>query len=283
MYFFRLFIPPDESRGKIIRKKFRQHHKLYLALFRQIIYSIRITCVYMKARLQKIISQAGICSRRKAEELINLGKVKVNGRVSQIGDSADPDSDEISVNGKKVGQEKKRYIMMNKPKGYICELGDRRGRKTVYSLLEIKERVYTVGRLDIDSEGLLLLTNDGDFANSVAHPRYEIDKVYEVEIKNELEEGSVRKMKSGLILSDGPVRDVMLSRISHKLWLVKLHEGRKHIVKRIFEAVGNNVVRLKRVAVGGLFLGQLKPGKYREIKSEERRNIFAQNGKKDRR
>ncbi len=234
----------------------------------------------MKARLQKIMSQAGICSRRKAEEMISDGKVRVNGKVAGIGESADPDSDEIVVNGKKIGQEKKRYIMMNKPRGYICELGDPRGRKTVYSLLKIEERVYTVGRLDLDSEGLLLLTNDGDFANSVSHPRYEIEKVYEVELKKELNDNDAGKIQSGLMLSDGLVRGVMLSRISDKIWLIKLHEGRKHIVRRIFEKVGNPVLRLKRVAVGGLWIGQLKPGHYKELRPEERKLIFMKNNKK---
>ncbi|MBE6916848.1 MAG: rRNA pseudouridine synthase [Ruminococcaceae bacterium] len=228
----------------------------------------------MKERLQKIISARGITSRRKAEEWIAQGRVTVNGMVAALGDAADPDMDEILLDGKPLpsGQEKV-YIMLHKPRGYVTTLSDEKGRDNVAQLVaDCGTRVYPVGRLDMDSEGLLLLTNDGSFANRVMHPGEEVDKTYEVTVRGyheaspallsrpiELDGYRIRKPQVKLLRSDG----------DRAKFLVTIHEGRNRQVRRMCDAAGMTVLRLRRISEGALQLGTLPLGKWRYLTEEE--------------
>ena len=224
-----------------------------------------------KIRIQKIIADAGYCSRRKAEELIDGGKVLVNGRKAKLGDKALP-TDLITVDGERLTVRKrkiKRYIMLNKP----------RGRRTVMDLLDgVEERVYPVGRLDRNSEGLLLLTNDGDFANMIMHPSRHISKTYRVTVPSIVTEDQLNTLFSGVTLDDGTVTqpavvDVELSSHERSVMRITIREGKNRQIRRMCEAVGLEVVRLRRVSIGPLKLGMLKPGTWRELKTEEIRAL----------
>ena len=231
-------------------------------------------------RLQKIIAARGICSRRKAEELISAGKVTVNGLVAALGDSADPEHDEIRVEGKPLpGLSKKVYLMLNKPRGYVTTLSDEKGRKNAAQLVEnCGVRVYPVGRLDMDSEGLLLFTNDGEFANRLMHPKQEVKKVYDVWVTGfhpgaegklrrpiELDGYMIRRPEVKLLRSEGP---------SARL-LVTIHEGRYRQVRRMCEAAGLAVTRLRRIREGNVSLGDLPAGKWRYLTPEELEALHA--------
>ncbi|MCD6454863.1 MAG: rRNA pseudouridine synthase [Candidatus Aminicenantes bacterium] len=231
----------------------------------------------MKKRLQKIIAEAGICSRRKAEELIKKGEVTINGKVAKLGDKADPDKDEIRVKGKLIKFPEKVYIMLNKPSGYVSTTKGQFGQKTVMELLKgLKIRVFPVGRLDVDTEGLLLLTNDGDFANRVMHPRYGIKKTYFVVLNGELSEKDVKKLKSGIIIDGKRVQiDSIEKKGKHKYRLV-IHEGMKRIVKRLFEAIEFRVRYLYRDKIGNLSVGRLPKGKWRKLTERELMLIFSE-------
>ena len=209
-------------------------------------------------RIQKVLSDQGVCSRRAAEKLIDEGRVKVNGHPVTLGDKMDPDFDKVSIDGKSVRIVRKRqytYLMLNKPRGYITTASDERGRKTVMDLLTgVDRRVYPIGRLDKDSEGLLLLTDDGAFANLLTHPSGGVGKLYRVTVRPRATEEQVVKMSSGVVLDDG---------------VKTLHEGRNRQIRRMCEAVGLEVIRLKRSAEGPVKLGMLQPGEYRELKKSE--------------
>ena len=219
-------------------------------------------------RIQKVLSDQGVCSRRAAEKLIDEGRVKVNGHPVTLGDKMDPDFDKVSIDGKSVRIVRKRqytYLMLNKPRGYITTASDERGRKTVMDLLTgVDRRVYPIGRLDKDSEGLLLLTDDGAFANLLTHPSGGVGKLYRVTVRPRATEEQVVKMSSGVVLDDGvktqPGRSVLE---------ITLHEGRNRQIRRMCEAVGLEVIRLKRSAEGPVKLGMLQPGEYRELKKSE--------------
>ena len=228
----------------------------------------------MTERLQKILSARGICSRRKAEELILAGRVYCNGAVAVLGDSADPDVDEILVDGKPLPIPKEYvYIMLNKPRGYVTTLSDEKGRPNAAQLINCGTRVYPVGRLDMDSEGLLLFTNDGEFANRLMHPKHEVDKSYRVLVDGFTEE-NFEKLKQPIELDGYLIRkpDVKLLRTRDRgqaQLLVTIHEGRNRQVRRMCAAAGMNVLRLQRISEGKLKLGTLELGKWRYLTPEE--------------
>jgi 23S rRNA pseudouridine2605 synthase len=229
----------------------------------------------MEQRLQKIIAEMGIASRRKAEELITEGRVTVNGKTAVIGMKADLSADHIKVDGKLlVNPEKKVYFIFNKPAGVVTSLSDPEGRPTVNDFLRgIKQRVFPVGRLDYDSEGMLILTNDGEFTHAVLHPSRKIPKTYLVKIKGALEEEEIAKLRSGIRLDrsvTAPARVKRLRKGEHNSWIeMTITEGKKRQIRRMLERVGHPVIRLMRIRVGGLEMGPLKPGVFRRITPEE--------------
>ncbi len=228
-------------------------------------------------RLQKMLADCGVDSRRKCEELIRRGNVKVNGKVAVIGDKVDPYSDKVYVKGKRVtaaAKPKYRYIMLNKPRGYVTTMNDERGRKCIKELIEdIEERVYPIGRLDKDSEGMLLLTNDGDFANHIMHPKKHINKVYRVTVRPAITEEMVEKLQTGIVL-DGrktaPAQVRVVTKQEGRVVLeIVIREGRNRQIRRMCESLGLEVARLKRIAVGTVKLGGLKQGMYRDLSADE--------------
>ena len=221
-------------------------------------------------RVQKIISNAGLMSRRKAEEHIEQGRVRVNGKIIKLGDKAGPE-DKIMVDDKQVSQIRKKYIMFNKPVDCLTTLDDPKGRRTVFHYVKLKERLIPVGRLDFKTEGMLLLTNDGDFANKIAHPRYEIKKSYLARLDRALQKDDKRKLEKGVTLEDGPCRpvNIVYANEDHTLVKITLHEGRNRIVRRMLFHVGYKTRQLVRTKIGNLDLGDLGVGKYRNLTPQE--------------
>lgn len=231
-------------------------------------------------RLQKYLAACGVASRRKAEEIIASGRVTVNGCViKEMGVSVDPDKDIVLLDGKKLKKEAKaRYIILNKPKGYVTTLKDQFDRADITSLIaDVKERVFPVGRLDYDTEGLLILTNDGDFANSIAHPKNEIDKVYIARIKGDFPEEKAEKLRKGVVIDGKKTAPAGITVLKTETGLteikVKIHEGRNRQVRKMFSAVSCTVTDLKRVAVGKFTLGNLPLGKWRDFSETEIKEI----------
>jgi len=236
----------------------------------------------MEQRIQKILAQMGVASRRKAEELIAEGRVTVNGRLAEIGMKADADRDHIKVDGKILTKaEPKVYLAFNKPRGVVTSLSDPEGRPTIKDFLQrVKYRVFPVGRLDYDSEGLLLITNDGDFAQSLLHPAHEIPKTYVVKIKGVIGDKGLERLRHGVRLEDGMTAPARVKRIvmekasENNQWLeMIIHEGKKRQVRRMLEKVGHDVLKLKRTAVNGIKLGNLKPGELRTLTQDEIRHL----------
>lgn len=224
-------------------------------------------------RVQKIISNAGYCSRRKAEELIEKGLVFVNSRRIHLGDRADARKDEITVNGKKLEFSKKIYLIFNKPYGYLTTTKDPKNSKTIMRFIKTKERVYPVGRLDKDSEGLLILTNDGDFANKIMHPRYEINKTYFVAVDKKISDENIKNLEEGVLVEERKTSKAKVERLTEKEFNITIHEGRKRIIRKMLAALGYNVVRLIRISIGKLQLGDLKAGRCRELSEKEKELI----------
>ncbi len=231
----------------------------------------------MESRIQKIISESGYCSRRKAEELIAAGRVKVNGRPCKLGDKADISKDLISIDGENIYTPLKRelvYYMLNKPRGYVTTTSDELERRCVMDLVkDIPERVFPVGRLDRNSEGLLLLTNDGELANKIMHPSGHISKTYRVTIRPDINEEQLNMLTTGVVI-DGvktlPATAIVLSKEEGRAVVqLTIREGRNRQIRKMCEAVGLEVARLKRTSIGPLRLGMLKPGDYRELSSAE--------------
>ncbi len=230
----------------------------------------------MEERLQKILSEMGVASRRKAEEMIREGMVTVNGVIATLGMKADPLRDYIKVKGKLIAGPstpgaRKVYYLFYKPRNVVTTLYDPEGRPTVKDYLRgIRERVYPVGRLDFDSEGLLLLTNDGEFANRIIHPSGKMPKTYHVKVKGIIEEESLNRLRKGVRLEDGmtgPAEAKVLRRGIKNSWIeITIYEGRKRQVRRMLEKVGHPVIRLIRVGIGPFKVGNLRPGEIREIK-----------------
>lgn len=230
----------------------------------------------MKERLQKLISSAGLASRRAAEELIKQGRVKVNGETASLGMSADPELDDIRVNGKRLRISGTRvYIMLNKPRGYVTTLSDEKGRKTVAELVKgAGRRLYPVGRLDLNSEGLLIMTDDGEAANALMHPSHEVGKTYRVTVSGREPEAAVRELEALREVEGEPIRPAQVSFADEtgegKYMLdVTIHEGRNRQVRKMCAAAGLEVRRLVRIAEGELSLGGLQTGKWRHLTSEE--------------
>jgi len=229
----------------------------------------------MEKRLQKILSEIGVASRRNAEELIIEGRVTVNGKIAVIGMKADPARDHIKLDGKLIARpEPKVYLIFNKPRNVVTSLSDPEGRPTVKDYLKgVKYRVFPVGRLDYDSEGLLLLTNDGDFAQAILHPSKKIPKSYLVKVKGSPEEEDMKKLRAGIKLEDGITAPATLQKsrfAENNTWLeITIHEGRKRQIRRMLEQIGHSVLKLKRIRINGIELGSLKPGEYRYLKPEE--------------
>ncbi|MDR0889082.1 MAG: rRNA pseudouridine synthase [Oscillospiraceae bacterium] len=224
-------------------------------------------------RLQKILSAHGVTSRRAAEELIKQGRVRVNGRVSTLGDCADVTTDTIEIDGKALPTAPKHvYIMLNKPRGYITTLSDERGRKTAAQLIDCGTRVYPIGRLDCDSEGLLLFTNDGALAQKLMHPHGGAGKVYEVTAIGQLD-GAEERLRKPIVLDGYRIRPPQV-RLLHEedsgaVFEITIFEGRNRQVRRMFEAAGLRVKRLRRVREGALSLGTLPSGSWRYLSKEE--------------
>ena len=234
----------------------------------------------MTERLQKILASRGVCSRRKAEELLNAGRVSVNGNVAHLGESADPEIDEILLDGKPLPSKSEYvYIMLNKPRGFVTTLSDEKGRKNAAQLVaDCGVRVYPVGRLDMDSEGLLLFTNDGEFANSLMHPKHEVDKTYRVVVDGFTPE-NLEKLKQPVTLDGYTIRKPGVSlcrppRVDGRAEiLVTIHEGRNRQVRRMCAMAGMTVLRLQRIAEGQLKLGDLPKGKWRHLTEAEVRAL----------
>ncbi|CDA91838.1 pseudouridine synthase [Ruminococcus sp. CAG:563] len=239
-----------------------------------------------RIRLQKYLSMCAVASRRKAEELIAQGKVKVNGKVAQIGDKISPKHDTVTVSGRKiVGSRKHYYIMLHKPRGYITTMDDEMGRKCVAELVrDVGARVYPVGRLDKDSEGLLLMTNDGEFANHMTHPSKHIPKTYRVTVRPDVTEDMLTAFATGMEI-DGRITAPADAHIIEKqgnrvVMEIVLYEGRNRQIRKMCESLGLEVARLKRTSMGSLKLGMLPPGKWRELKEDEVHKLMVSSGMK---
>ena len=229
----------------------------------------------MKQRLQKLLSAAGVASRRAAEEMISAGRVTVNGETAELGQSADPDIDTVALDGKPVRfGTRRRYIVLHKPRGYVTTMKDDRGRPTVADLTaDAGGRLYPVGRLDMDSEGLLILTDDGEAANALMHPSHEVDKVYTVFVQGEDIPGAIAKLRAMESLEGEPIARPRVTLIERKgdgaeLQMV-IHEGKNRQIRRMCAACGLHVTRLIRIAEGPVTLGALPAGKWRTMTADE--------------
>jgi pseudouridine synthase len=225
-------------------------------------------------RLQKYIARCGITSRRKAEELILKGNVKVNGKVvRELGSKIDPDKDIVYVNDKRIYEKDKNiYIKLYKPEGYVTTVKDQFNRKTVIDLINIKERIYPVGRLDYNTSGLLLLTNDGDLANKLMHPKYKIYKTYEADVKGYISKSALVRLEKGIIIDNfktAPAKVRLLKSGSVSTVEISIYEGKNRQVRKMFEAVGHKVIKLKRTAFGSINLQGLKEGQWEYLTKDE--------------
>ncbi len=234
----------------------------------------------MQQRLQKLIAAAGIVSRRHAEELIAAGEVTVNGKViKELGTKADPETDHIKVRGKLINpslqRREKIYVLLNKPKGYLSSVSDPEGRPTVRELLpESLGRLYPVGRLDFNTEGLLLLTNDGDFTNFITSARNKVEKVYEGKVKGIPDEKAIARLRRGVTLEDGthtaPAKIKRVGETENNSWFeIMLHEGKNQQIRRMFDLIGHSVIKLRRSRIGSLRDDDLKPKHWRRLLPEE--------------
>lgn len=231
-------------------------------------------------RLQKFMADCGVASRRKSEEIIEAGKVKVNGHVAHIGDKVNPKKDLVTVRGKRINSVSRNYyIMLHKPRGYVTTVSDELGRKTVMDLVsDIKARIYPVGRLDKDSEGLLLLTNDGAFANALSHPGHNFAKVYRVTVRPEINDEILFNLRNGIEIDGRKTAPCDVNVITEEPGRVVLEfilrEGRNRQIRKMCEAVNLQVARLKRISVGSLKLGMLPQGKWRELTDNEVKKLL---------
>ena len=235
----------------------------------------------MKSRLQKLLAQAGAASRRKAEELILQGRVTVNGRPAKLGDSADPQKDQIALDGQRLRLEgEKLYLALHKPRGFVTTMEDERGRRCVAQLVaDVPGRVYPVGRLDKDSEGLLIMTNDGAFANAIAHPKSHVAKTYRVTLRPGVNEEQLVQISTGILI-DGKMTAPAKARVLEEqqgraVVEIVLYEGRNREIRKMCEALGLEVARLKRTAVGPVRLAMLPQGRWRELSKEEVKALLA--------
>ncbi len=235
----------------------------------------------MEDRLQKILARAGVASRRRCEELIRDGRVAVDGLVTtEMGCKVDPDNQRITFDGKPIRSEEKVYLLLNKPTGYVTTLSDPQGRPIVTDLLpDITKRVFPVGRLDLNSEGALLLTNDGQLTNYVLHPRYGVKKTYEVSVEYAPATRDIKRLEQGIRIDGMKTLPAKISFISRKKGNIRIkviiHEGKKRQVRKMFSAIGHPVKKLKRTAYGRLTLGGLNTAEYRLLRKKDIKNIFS--------
>ena len=226
-------------------------------------------------RLQKVMAHAGVASRRKSEEIIAEGRVKVNGKtVTEMGFKVEPEQDEIIVDGELISEEKKRYILLNKPEGYITTVSDPEGRPTVMDLIpDLKQRLYPAGRLDNDSSGLLIMTNNGDLTYKLTHPKKEVDKKYRVLAQGELRQEDFDKFEAGMIIDGQKTAPAKISNVSYKnnqtQFDIVIHEGRNRQVRRMAKIAGFPVISLKRIAFAFLTLRGVKEGEFRYLSEQE--------------
>jgi len=235
----------------------------------------------MEERLQKYMASCGIASRRKCEELILKGLVKVNGDIiTELGFKVNPEKDKILYNNKEIKKEEdKIYILLNKPEGYITSAKDERGRKTILDIVKVKERIYPIGRLDYDTSGLLLLTNDGEIYNKIIHPRVQVDKIYIALCKGEFTKEEIEKFKSGIdiggyITAEANIKVLSVkhdkkSGIKNSLVEITIHEGKNRQIRKMCSSLNHDVITLKRVKLGNITLGNLKKGEYRNLTNKE--------------
>jgi 23S rRNA pseudouridine2605 synthase len=233
----------------------------------------------VEERLQKVLAHAGLASRRAVEEMIVEGRVRVNGEPARLGQKVDSAKDEVEVDGSRVPLRADLvWYLLNKPRGVVSTASDPEGRATVVDLIDAQTRVWPVGRLDIDSEGAVIVTNDGDLTHRLTHPSYAVPKTYLVEVGGGLSEPSVRELATGVELDDGPVTPVHVRLVDRRpgaaLVEITITEGRHRQVRRMIEAVGGSVTRLVRVSIGPLMLGRLKPGTARRLAPVEVRSLY---------
>lgn len=234
---------------------------------------------FVEKRIQKILAEMGVASRRKAEEMMIEGRVTVNGKPAVLGMKADPLKDHVKVDGKLLTKpERKLYMAFHKPAGVVTSLYDPEGRPTIKDYLRgVKERLYPVGRLDYETEGLLLLSNDGDFTHQVLHPSKKVPKTYLAKVKGVVEEEGFSKLRKGIRLKDGLTAPAWVKKIrvlDNNSWIeITIHEGKKRQIRRMLEAVGHPVLKLKRTKIDGIELGDLKPGALRHLRPEEIKRI----------
>jgi pseudouridine synthase len=226
-------------------------------------------------RLQKFLSEAGICSRRKGEEYIRQGRVRVNSRiVTELGTKVDPEKDRVEFDGKVIALNSgPMYIVLNKPKGYVTSCSHP-GEKIVLDLIDIPERVYPIGRLDKDSTGLLILTNDGGLHHRLSHPSFDHEKEYDVTVSNRITDGSLRNIASGLPMMGSKTRPAKIRRISSRRFRIILKEGRNRQIRRMVRKVGNRVTQLKRIRVSKVKLGRLAEGAWRNLTEKEKKELL---------
>ena len=233
-------------------------------------------------RLQKFLAQAGVASRRAAEQLIRQGRVEVNGHPAEIGESVDPSRDRVRLDGKPVALGSRRVLIaFNKPSGCVTTASDPQGRKTVMDFLpDFGARIFPVGRLDYDAEGLLLLTNDGELANRLLHPRYGVSKVYDVKIKGHPDRKTIEELRNGVRIEEGvtaPAQVEVLRRLPGSAWIrLTLHQGWNRQIKRMGLAVGHPVLKIRRIAYGPVDLGRLPTGEHRRLSLDEIRKIYGE-------
>lgn len=240
-----------------------------------------------RIRLQKFLSESGVASRRKAEEMIEAGRIRVNGRIARLGDKVDPVRDKVTVSGKRVvSQKEKVYIMLHKPRGFVTTMNDEQDRKCVAELVEdVGVRVFPVGRLDRNSEGLLIMTNDGEFSNKLTHPSSYVNKTYRVTVKGSVSDEKVDKLATGIMLDGRPTAPCDVHVIDRKtdrtVLIFVIHEGRNRQIRRMCEEVGLEVIRLKRTEIAGVKLGMLPQGKWRPLNEKEMRHLTNVSQKKE--
>jgi len=238
-----------------------------------------------KMRLNKFLSNSGVASRRKCDEIIKQGIVYVNGKqVNELGMQINEKKDKVTIEGKKITLPSSFvYIKLNKPKGYACTASDEKGRKTIYELINCDERLFSIGRLDYDTEGLLLLTNDGEFANSIAHPSFSIEKEYRVTAEGEIKESELAVMRKGVVVDGERMPSARVEKLSFENGFTKLSvvidEGQNRQIRRMFEAIGHAIKLLKRVRIGNIKLGGLSRGEYKDLTIEELNGLVNKNGK----
>ena len=233
-----------------------------------------------KVRLQKFMPECGVASRRKSEELIESGKVRVNGAVASLGDKINPKKDTVTVSGKKIVKQKEhKYIMLHKPRGFITTMSDEMERKCVAQLIsDVPQRVYPVGRLDRESEGLLLFTNDGEFANALTHPKKHVSKTYRVTVRPGVTDEQLSAITEGIIIDDrktAPAEVRVVTKEENRVVLeIILYEGRNRQIRKMCEQLDLEVARLKRTAIGSVKLGMLKQGDWRDLTEDEVRKLM---------